>query len=168
MIGLLFVAISVAPERVLGPDAPEVHAIRAAAALTAFSNALSVALFSLIPGFNPGGPATVVAVLGLIFTLGALIRLVPPARAGEIRPRELSFLAGLAVVFALQLNAGLELLADPGGRGALQTVCVLVAVCFLIGIGRAWELVGGPRVRLFGVLIQSRRAARRRDDGDGR
>ena len=31
LIGLLFVAISVAPERVLGPEASEVHGVRAAA-----------------------------------------------------------------------------------------------------------------------------------------
>jgi hypothetical protein len=29
LIGLLFVALSVAPERVLGPDASEVHTVRA-------------------------------------------------------------------------------------------------------------------------------------------
>jgi hypothetical protein len=45
LIGLLFVAISVAPKRIIGPDASEVHGVRAAAALTAFTNALAVALF---------------------------------------------------------------------------------------------------------------------------
>jgi hypothetical protein len=158
LIGLLFVAISVAPERVLGPEAPEVHAIRAAAALTAFTNALTVSLFALIPTFNAGVAAIVVAILGLIFMLAALLRLVPLARDGEVRARELSFLAGLAVTFVIQLVAGLELNSDPHQSSALHVICVLVVVCFLIGIARTWELVGGPRVRVFSTLLRRRRA----------
>jgi len=152
LIGLLFVAISVAPERVLGPEAEQVHAVRAAAALTAFTNALTVSLFGLIPGYGPGVPATVVALFGLVFMLGALWRLVPLASSHEIRPRELSFLAGLLIVFVIQLIAGLALTRHAGNAEALHGVCVLVAVCFLLGISRAWELVGGPRVGLLALL----------------
>jgi hypothetical protein len=57
LIGLLFVAIAVAPERILGPDASDVHGVRAAATLTAFTNALAVVLFGLIPGFDAGDAA---------------------------------------------------------------------------------------------------------------
>ncbi len=158
LIGLLFVAISVAPERVLGPDAHEVHAVRAAASLTSFTNALSVSLFGLIPEYSPAVPAVVLAVVGLLFMVGALVRLVPLARTGEVRARELGFLVGLLAVFVIQLLAGIALARHDGNREALHVVCVLVAVCFLIGITRSWELVGGPNVGLLSVLaIGSRR-----------
>jgi hypothetical protein len=167
LIGLLFVAVSVAPERILGPDASDVHGVRAAATLTAFTNSLTVVLFGLIPGFNVGYPATVVAIVGLLFIGGGLTRLFPGWRAHRIRLVDLSFLVGLLVVFVIQLIAGIGLAQHGTERGHLQTLCVLVIVCFLIGIERAWELVGGPSVsfsREFLTRMQKRREASKVDN----
>ncbi len=157
LIGLLFVAIAVVPERVLGPEASEVHSVRAAATLTAFTNALTVSLFALIPGFHVGGAATAVSLVGLLFVLGALLGVAPAWRAKRVRLREMSFLAGLLVVFALQLIEALRLDRNESNSDALQTVCVLVVVCFLVGIERAWELVGGRSFGLWRVLAAERR-----------
>ncbi len=159
LIGLLFVAISVAPERVLGPDAHEVHAVRASATLTAFTNALTVSLFALIPGFNAGGAATFVALIGIVFVVAAVLRLIPTLRDGAARPIELTFLVGLLTVFVLQLLAGIHLDDHPRDTGSLHTICILVVVCFLIGIARAWELVGGPHVGLWSSTFGSRRSS---------
>ncbi len=160
LIGLLFVAISVAPERVLGPNASEVHGLRAAATLSAFTNALAVALFGLIPGFNPGAAATVVAIVGLLFILSAIARVAPAWRAGRVKLRDVSFLVGLFAVFVIQLLAALALDRHADDSNSLQTICVLVVVCFLIGIERAWELVGGPR---FPITVLTSGFERRRE-----
>ncbi|HXM86600.1 MAG TPA: hypothetical protein VN889_03105 [Solirubrobacteraceae bacterium] len=153
LIGLLFVAISVAPERVLGPDASEVHGVRAAATLTAFTNALTVSLFGLIPSFSVGGAATAVAATGMLFIVRSLIGVAPGWRAKRVRLRDFTFLVGLIVVFVIQLIAAIELDGNRADSGSLHTICILVVVCFLIGIERAWELVGGPRFHLFGTLF---------------
>jgi uncharacterized membrane protein len=156
LIGLLFVAISVAPERVLGPEASEVHGVRAAATLTAFSNALTVSLFALIPGFHIGGAATAVAIVGILFIARALVSVAPAWRAERFHLRDLSFLVGQFAAFVVQLVAAISLDKNELSESGLQTVCVVVVVCFLIGIERAWELVGGPHFS-FGRILVGRR-----------
>jgi hypothetical protein len=107
--------------------------------------------------------------VGLLFIAGSLIRVVPAWRAKRIRLSDVSFLVGLLVVFVIQLIVGLGLDRHAERTDDLQTICVLVIVCFLIGIARAWELVGGPNVGLSHQLLkmfQARRAAQKPDDSN--
>jgi hypothetical protein len=168
LIGLLFVAISVAPKRILGPEASAVHGVRAAATLTAFSNALTVSLFALIPGYTVGPPATAVAIVGLLFIVRALVSVAPAWRADEVRMRDFSFLVGQLVVFVIQLIAAVQLDGKESNRTALQLICTLVVVCFLIGIERAWELVGGPHFTIGHTLLIQRRKRHEQPPDDGK
>ena len=143
LIGLLFVAISVSAERLSG-DGAQVHRIRAAAALTAFLNTLAVSLFALIPGNMIGPTAVAAGGSGILFVMASLLSLVRlrQVRWGTIR--DALFLVGLTVVFVFQILQGADLLDRPGDADAVNTIAILVIVCFLVGISRSWELIGGP------------------------
>jgi uncharacterized protein with PQ loop repeat len=147
LIGLLFVAISVAPHRVTGTAADPAHRIRASAALTAFSNALTISLFALIPTVGLGGVSTIVGTLGLLFVAGSLLSVVRLRRTENIAFRDVTFLVGQFVVFVAETIAGANFWSH-ARTGSAATIAILTVVGFVIGIARAWELIGATTIGL--------------------
>jgi hypothetical protein len=173
LIGLLFVAISVAGDRLARSEAPaQVHRIRAVAALTAFTNSLTVSLWALIPTEQIGIVSSVVATVGLLFVAASLLSLV---RLGQVRAtawsatfliglavafalsfirlrqrdattRDATFLIGLAATFVFQLYAGIDLDVKTNDPSMVENIAIVVTICFLLGIFRSWELIGGPSI----------------------
>jgi uncharacterized membrane protein YecN with MAPEG domain len=147
LIGLLFVAISVAGDRLAKAEASaQVHRIRAYAALTSFTNALSVSLFALLPGEKIGDTSFIVAVIGLAFVAASLLSLYRLRQVRWTTVRDGIFLVGLAAIFIYQLIAGLSVASHPDDSGSVDALAILVIVSFIVGISRAWELIGGPSI----------------------
>jgi hypothetical protein len=165
LIGLLFVAISVSGERIARAEAAsQVHRIRAYAALIAFTNALAVSLFALIPGEKIGWTSLVVSILGLLFVVASLLSFVRLRQVRWGTLRDAVFLVFLAVVLVVQLASGIDVMRQPGDAGSVNTIAILVVACFLIGIARAWELVGGPSIGIAHevvALVRGEEEARR-------
>ena len=141
LIGLLFVAVTVTKGQNKGGSL-EIVEFRAAASLIAFTNALVVSLFGLVPGNNIGYPALIMGVIGVFF-VGAGVRTTlaqPPSL--QRRWRQLALVLGLLAVFGFQIVYGVRLISHRHMNGGLDVVGDVLIASLLIGIGRAWEQVG--------------------------
>jgi hypothetical protein len=142
LTGLLFVAISVTPRASRGDRRNVIQQVRAAASLLAFTNVLSVSLFGLVPGNNVGFPATVLGIIGVLFTLAGLrSMLADPAGRRRIRG-QLGLIALLLATFTVELVAGIAVLGNGRNRTGLDVLSNVLVASLLIGVARAWELVG--------------------------
>jgi hypothetical protein len=153
LIGLLFVAMSVSMGRAQAH--PQViREFRAAATLLAFTNPFTVALFGLVPGSNIGYPAAIVGTIGVLFiAAGVRTSLSLPSQQQQRRP-QLALVVALLVVFGLQIVNGVALIINSRHGGALGTIGDVLIASLLIGIGRAWELVGEWDAGLFASLAR--------------
>jgi hypothetical protein len=104
-----------------------------------------VSLFALIPGHKIGPASLAVAIGGLIFVTASLLSLIRLRQVRWGTVRDAVFLPGLIATFVVQLVEAADVIAKPRNPGTVNTIASLVIVCFLIGIARAWELIGGPR-----------------------
>jgi hypothetical protein len=142
LTGLLFVAISVAPRPTRDSALDVIRQVRAAASLLSFTNPLVVTLFSLVPGTNVGYPAIALGIVGLLFTSAGLRSILADPVARRRVRGQLTLIVLLMATFGVELVAGCTLLVNPHDIGALTTVCNVLVASLLIGVARAWELVG--------------------------
>jgi hypothetical protein len=98
LTGLLFVALSLVPRRGSGSGLSVIQQVRAAAAWLAFTNALAVALFGLVPGTNVGYPALVLGVIGIAFTVAGIRSILASRATSRQQLRQV----GLVVLLLLE------------------------------------------------------------------
>jgi hypothetical protein len=136
LIGLLFVAVSLRPEAVLGKGAPAKAQAIAGSAFTALVNSFFVSLIALIPGTNIGYTAVIMAVVSLSSTF----RLHRGLGKGD---SAVSQLALALAAYLSQLVTGVLLIARPGDQALVETIAYVVVAAFAAALGRAWSLMQG-------------------------
>jgi hypothetical protein len=139
LTGLLFVALSVSPERLreIG-DSPE-HQAMAATAFTALIDALFVSLDGLTPG---GGTQITSLLMGLIglTSSGSLTWRLWRSRHDHQFTRRWPYLLGLIMLmYALQAILGGTARTASGADSLSAT---FIMIMFGVGIARSWELLG--------------------------
>lgn len=152
LVGLLFVAVSAAPERIAGPNAPIERRLVAASVLAQLSDAFFISLTSLIPAVAAGSFVLAFAVLYFVTsvpsTAGAVLRAQGIAR----RLRRATVLATSVAIYGWQASIGLSMLRTPDDPGLPYLLAVLLLILFGVSVIRAWELLGASRFGLMGRL----------------
>jgi hypothetical protein len=142
LVGLLFVAVSIRPERITAHGAPPEPQAVASSAFTALANAFFISLGGSVPGLNIGNVALWASLASLAQTLN-LGRKLWRGRPGSLRMIRRQTLVLLSVaIYGLQLRYALQLLGVPRQVGALYGLVYLLFPVYAIGLGRSWELLG--------------------------
>lgn len=154
LIGLLFVAISISPQKLTGDQSSTDHQAKAGAAFSALANTLVFALIALLPGASLGATVTALAAAGLATTASMIIVLAREHKR-DLRPMILPFV--LLALYGLQLGNGLRLTNAPDNISHLSSQGGLAIAFFLFAITRAWQLVGAWDMGLLSTVARMSR-----------
>ena len=144
LIGLLFVSVSIAPEKVFGGRAEALRQARALSAFTALANVFFISSACLIPHVAGGPVITVIAMIAVLQTLG-LLALFPQWRAEGVVLRSALLFVASAAIYGGELSLGILIWNKPSSSDALTGVLELLLGAYALGLARAWELLGAPR-----------------------
>ena len=150
LIGLLFVAITLAPERVFGENADAGRQARALSAFTALANIFFISFTMLIPDVRVGLVVTLVGLVSTVQTVGLLF-LVPHWHSQGVLWRSMFLFLGSLAIYGGELVIGIQVWNRAAGPGELSGILELLLGAYAIGLGRAWELLGAPRMG-FGLV----------------
>ena len=153
LIGLLFVGVSIAPERVFGKDADPRRQAQAVSAFSALANVFFISMASLIPEILLGVLITIVGGISSLQLLGLLLRVRPPTGNLIEAVRGVVLFVASAAVYATEVFLGTVLWMHPGNPSALSGLLEIMLAAYAIGLGRAWQLLGAPRVGLLSYAL---------------
>jgi hypothetical protein len=172
LIGLLFVAVSIAPERVFGPGAQSTRKAMALSSFTAMANVFFVSFGSLIPDLAFGTIVVAAGIVAASQTL-SLLSLVGSWRAEGSQLRGIALFAISGGIYAFEIVIGLQLLYGTPDKALFTELETLMLGIFSIGLARAWELLGAPHSRsaigmLTGWLVRSKGSGDKPEEGGGK
>lgn len=160
LTGLIFVAISVFPERLRRAEgARGFHdfQVGAAGTLLVFSNALVVSLVALIPDSDLGWWAVFVGIGGLMFAAATIRSILGTPGGGPRQWWPLRTVFPLLIIFGFETAAGAVLIVKGADSAAIRALAYVLIGDLLVGIFRSGRLVG---VQNTGWLASLRMLAR--------
>lgn len=152
LMGLLFIAVSIAPERTVMSSAPIERQATTASAYTALLNAFFVSLIALLPQTNLGPAVLVLSLTGLINYFVLAWQLFKRAQGkSSMVSRAVFVLAGLSI-YGFELYISIQLLLTPANSSLITVLASLLIFIYALGLARAWQLIGGRNYQLRGWL----------------
>ncbi|HEU4783597.1 MAG TPA: hypothetical protein VFS83_09680 [Ktedonobacterales bacterium] len=153
LIGLLFVAIAIEPERTFGKAAAQERELAASGAFTSLVNAFLVSMIALIPDINVG--------LGVIFIAGGSLLNIMIHAADKLRRGQRTFIRSLfytisaLTLYGLEIFYSVQLIQQPDNLDALYTLIVVLVVTYAVALARAWTLLSGENRSLRAIVTDA-------------
>jgi len=144
LLGLLFVSISISPEEKITPNAFVEKRISAYSALLSLTNAFIISLVALIPG-TFGIFVLIFSVISFTITLQNGIELLRPHEGASSLARRLILTFLDLFAYIADGYYAVRLIINPHDSTPVYALTTLLLVVYILGIIRAWELLGGAR-----------------------
>ena len=151
LVGLLFVAISVAPHRTVKGNAPLERQGAAGNAFTALITAFFISLGALIPG-GLGDAVLVMTFLAIVSTLNLGRRLLRHWSGWQNVLRRSFMLVISLGVYGYEFYLAARFTAGSQGVGDVAPIASFLLGIYGLGLVRAWELLGARRYGIAGWL----------------
>jgi hypothetical protein len=152
LVGLLFVAVSIAPERTVMETAPLDRQAVSVGAFMALLNAFFISLAALIPGSNLGWVTLVMSLVSLLNTLSLGWTLLRQRFTPQQLLRRAFMIAVSLTLYGFELYYAMQLLQFPSQPDPIFILAGLLVGVYGLGLLRAWELLGARRYGLLGWL----------------
>lgn len=139
LIGLLFVAITLRSETVVGPQAEAAGQRLAASSFSSLVDTFFVSLVALLPGSGVGYVVVVMGALSLYSGVTQLRRLIHT----DLHWALLALSTMSTLTFLYQVVLGGQLILAPHDRGLVEILTSLLIAELAIALVRAWALLQG-------------------------
>lgn len=155
LIGLLFIAISIAPERTVGKTAPPERAALAGNAFTALTNVFFISFVGLIPRATVGPVTVTLGILSCVATIRLTINLLWTSEGRKsLTPtrlvRRMSLVAASLVIYGLEIWQGGQMVwAGVRTNDAFANITILIVLVYGLALMRMWSLLGARKDSFF-------------------
>ena len=151
LVGLLFVAVSIAPEHIVQANAAVERQAMAASSFTALLNAFFISFGALLPE-NVGYITLVMSLSGLINSIYLTRNMFKERQKWQSILRRINLILFSYIVYGFELYFAILLIKERGNSEAFYGLTGLLLSVYGIGLLRAWQLLGARRYGLLGWL----------------
>ena len=151
LVGLIFVAVSIAPEHIVQANAPIERQAMAASSFTALLNAFFISLAALIP-LNIGTVILLMSTIGLINSSFLAWNLLKERERWLNVVRRVFLILVSFIIYGFEFYSAILIINEPNNVGNFYVLAGLLLGVYLIGLTRAWQLLGARRFGLGGWL----------------
>jgi len=147
LVGLIFVAVSIAPEQIVQANAPIERRAMAASSFTALLNAFFISFGALIPG-TIGSLTLLMSALGITSSSLLAWNLLKERERWQNILRRILLIVVSLIIYAFEFYNGIRILKEPEIVGNFYALSALLLGVYGVGLTRAWQLLGARRFGL--------------------
>ncbi len=152
LIGLLFVAVSLAPHRIVQLGAPVESRTMASNTFSALFTGFFIALGAVLPHWNIGIIALILSLLGLMNSLSQAWLMLRPWPSWQNVVRRMWLTVISHYLYLQTLISAIQLFISPTHADLVFAIGALLLGIYGIALLSAWELLGAHRTGLFAWL----------------